>query len=159
MNELKPGEVSEPVQTPFGWHLIQVLERKTRRRRRRTRKRAAARQAIRERKIDEATRTGCARCATALTSRSATTQVSMAMRAARTSRWPITVGEPAGIGPEIAIRAAWALRGEADCVLIGDAALLALTAQPIDPAIAVGARRAGAAQQRPAAFRRRTHSR
>ncbi len=28
MNGLKVGEVSEPVQSPFGWHLIQVLERR-----------------------------------------------------------------------------------------------------------------------------------
>lgn len=27
MNKLKPNELSEPVQTQFGWHLIQVLER------------------------------------------------------------------------------------------------------------------------------------
>ena len=27
MNDLKPNELSEPVQTQFGWHLIQVLER------------------------------------------------------------------------------------------------------------------------------------
>ncbi|MFL6656535.1 MAG: 4-hydroxythreonine-4-phosphate dehydrogenase PdxA, partial [Massilia sp.] len=47
----------------------------------------------------------------------------------------VTVGEPAGIGPEIAIRAAWALRDEANCVLVGDAAFLALTASLIDPAI------------------------
>jgi 4-hydroxythreonine-4-phosphate dehydrogenase len=47
----------------------------------------------------------------------------------------ITVGEPAGIGPEISIRAAWALREQANCVLVGDAAFLALTASLIDPAI------------------------
>lgn len=47
----------------------------------------------------------------------------------------ITTGEPAGIGPEISIRAAWAMRDQANCVLIGDAAFLALTASLIDPAI------------------------
>ncbi|WP_075793536.1 4-hydroxythreonine-4-phosphate dehydrogenase PdxA [Massilia putida] len=51
----------------------------------------------------------------------------------------ITVGEPAGIGPEISIRAAWALRGEARCVLVGDAAFLSLTAGLIDPAIRLSA--------------------
>ncbi|HAT30405.1 MAG TPA: 4-hydroxythreonine-4-phosphate dehydrogenase PdxA [Janthinobacterium sp.] len=47
----------------------------------------------------------------------------------------ITSGEPAGIGPEIAIRAAWAMRAEVNCVLLGDAAFLALTASLIDPDI------------------------
>ncbi len=51
----------------------------------------------------------------------------------------ITVGEPAGIGPEISIRAAWAMRHEANCVLVGDAAFLALTASLIDPAISLAA--------------------
>jgi len=47
----------------------------------------------------------------------------------------VTCGEPAGVGPEISIRAAWALRARVNSVLIGDAALLALTAADIDPAI------------------------
>ena len=47
----------------------------------------------------------------------------------------VTIGEPAGIGPEISIRAAWAMREQANCVLVGDAAFLALTASLIDPAI------------------------
>jgi 4-hydroxythreonine-4-phosphate dehydrogenase len=51
----------------------------------------------------------------------------------------ITTGEPAGIGPEISIRAAWALREQVDCVLLGDAAFLALTASLIDPAISLAA--------------------
>jgi 4-hydroxythreonine-4-phosphate dehydrogenase len=51
----------------------------------------------------------------------------------------ITTGEPAGIGPEISIRAAWAMRGQVNCVLLGDAAFLAMTAQAIDPAIRVSA--------------------
>jgi 4-hydroxythreonine-4-phosphate dehydrogenase len=51
----------------------------------------------------------------------------------------VTVGEPAGIGPEIAIRAAWTLRQEARCVLVGDAAFLSLTASLIDPAIRLSA--------------------
>jgi 4-hydroxythreonine-4-phosphate dehydrogenase len=51
----------------------------------------------------------------------------------------ITTGEPAGIGPEISIRAAWAMRAEVDAVLIGDAAFLALTASAIDPDIQLAA--------------------
>ncbi|HJV75908.1 MAG TPA: 4-hydroxythreonine-4-phosphate dehydrogenase PdxA [Noviherbaspirillum sp.] len=47
----------------------------------------------------------------------------------------VTCGEPAGIGPEISVRAAWELRSAVNCVLIGDAALLAITAAEIDPAI------------------------
>ncbi len=53
LQELKPGELSEPVKTPFGYHLIEVLERRS------TdvspeRRRLQARQALRERKADEA---------------------------------------------------------------------------------------------------------
>jgi 4-hydroxythreonine-4-phosphate dehydrogenase len=51
----------------------------------------------------------------------------------------VTVGEPAGIGPEISIRAAWALRSDTRCVLVGDAAFLSLTASLIDPAIRLSA--------------------
>ena len=53
MNALSPGEISPPAKSPFGWHLVQVLER-------RTggmpveRVRLLARQALRERKSDEA---------------------------------------------------------------------------------------------------------
>ncbi|HEY4317978.1 MAG TPA: peptidylprolyl isomerase [Herbaspirillum sp.] len=54
MNDLKVGEVSEPIESPFGFHLIQVLERKTDDMSK-DRQRTAARNAIRERKTEEAT--------------------------------------------------------------------------------------------------------
>ncbi|MGZ5061348.1 MAG: peptidylprolyl isomerase [Usitatibacter sp.] len=53
MNALKDKEVSAPVQTPFGWHLVQVLERRSDELSD-DRKKIAARQAIRARKADEA---------------------------------------------------------------------------------------------------------
>ncbi len=53
MNALAPGEVSEPVKSPFGYHLIQVIERK-KQDVAQDRVRLLARQAIRERKLDEA---------------------------------------------------------------------------------------------------------
>ncbi len=53
MDGLKPGEVSAPVQSPFGWHLIQVLERRDQDVTQ-ERKRLDARRAIRERKSEEA---------------------------------------------------------------------------------------------------------
>jgi peptidyl-prolyl cis-trans isomerase SurA len=53
MNALKDGEVSQPAQSPFGWHLVQVLERRSEELSA-DRKKIAARQAIRSRKADEA---------------------------------------------------------------------------------------------------------
>ncbi|MDB5756293.1 MAG: pdxA, partial [Massilia sp.] len=51
----------------------------------------------------------------------------------------VTTGEPAGIGPEISLRAAWAMRRQVNCVLLGDAAFLALTASLLDPEINIAA--------------------
>jgi len=53
MQELKVGEISQPVKTPFGYHLIQVLERRSADMSP-ERRRLQARQALRERKSEEA---------------------------------------------------------------------------------------------------------
>ncbi|MBS1169379.1 MAG: pdxA [Burkholderiaceae bacterium] len=47
----------------------------------------------------------------------------------------ITTGEPAGIGPEISLAAAWALRDEIRPLLIGDFMLLSKLAPQVDAAI------------------------
>jgi peptidyl-prolyl cis-trans isomerase SurA len=53
VNSLRDAEVSRPVQTPFGWHLVQVLERRSEAMSD-DRRRLIARQTIRARKSDEA---------------------------------------------------------------------------------------------------------
>lgn len=53
MNALQPGLISQPVQSPFGFHLIEVLERRVQDVSS-DRQRMAARQVLRERKLDEA---------------------------------------------------------------------------------------------------------
>lgn len=52
MDNLKVGEISEPVQSPFGWHLIQVVERRVDEVSL-ERQRAAARMTLRDRKAEE----------------------------------------------------------------------------------------------------------
>ncbi|HSI96177.1 MAG TPA: peptidylprolyl isomerase, partial [Methylophilaceae bacterium] len=53
MNELQPGQVSAPIRSPFGWHLIQVLERRSQDMSKEA-ARLKARQEIRARKSEEA---------------------------------------------------------------------------------------------------------
>lgn len=54
MNDLKPGEVSGVIETQYGYHLIEVMERKSDDKSK-ERERNAARQAIRDQKLAEAT--------------------------------------------------------------------------------------------------------
>ncbi len=53
MDALQPGQVSVPIRSPFGWHLIQVLERRTADVSE-DRRRLLARQAVRDRKAEDA---------------------------------------------------------------------------------------------------------
>ena len=98
MDALKDNEVSPVVQTPFGMHLIQVLERRSRDVSE-DRKRAVARQALRERKLDEAyqdwLRQMRDRAYVEIPSR----------REMMPPRIAVTSGEPAGIGPELLLAA------------------------------------------------------
>ncbi|MCK9507987.1 MAG: peptidylprolyl isomerase [Pigmentiphaga sp.] len=52
MNSLEPGQVSQPIQSPFGWHLILVEDRRTQDVGR-ERQRSAARQTLFQRKVDQ----------------------------------------------------------------------------------------------------------
>ncbi len=54
INKLQKGQISEPIKTPFGWHLLQVTDRRTQQGIN-ERLRSQARENLREQKINEAT--------------------------------------------------------------------------------------------------------
>ena len=117
--ELKIGEVSQPVRTPFGYHLIQVLERRAARLSVPERRRLQARQALRERKSDEAYQEWLRQL------RDQTyveLRLEEAIEAGRVIA--LTSGEPAGIGPELCVRLAARERSMSRWSCIGDRALL-----------------------------------
>ena len=53
MDELQPNQISEPIKTQYGWHIVQMLERRQHDSTEDV-KRARARESIRTRKLDEA---------------------------------------------------------------------------------------------------------
>ena len=55
MNKLQPGQISDPIKTNYGYHLIQIVERRTDKEGNPERMRIAARQNLRQKKLAEAT--------------------------------------------------------------------------------------------------------
>ena len=53
LDKLSVGEISEPIRTPYGWHIFQVLDRRTKSGVN-ERQREQAREALREQKLGDA---------------------------------------------------------------------------------------------------------
>ena len=118
MNRLAINELSEPVKSPFGYHLIQVLERRMQDVSD-ERKRLAARQTLRERKLDEAYQDWVRQ----IRDRA---YVEYRLESIEMPALPViavTSGEPAGVGPELCLQLA-AQKFPARLVVLADRDLM-----------------------------------
>jgi 4-hydroxythreonine-4-phosphate dehydrogenase len=144
MNALPPNGVSEPFQSPFGWHIVQVIERRNQDQEGEF-MRLKAREALQRRKAEEATEEW-------LRQLRDEAYVEIRLDEDATAVIAVTPGEPAGIGPDLVVRLAQE-PSDTPIVAIADPDLLAERAQRLGHRLQIDRFEPGDAPRRPAAAR------